>query len=210
MSDSQDSTRPAPPKGGATGCAEDGGFGAAVWAAVVVIALMWGVLLINIRFFNGDLNSYGLRPRDPESLRGILVAPLLNDTYESVIYATGTMVLLSGLIAFSSRRLWCRVTFIVTLISGLGTWLIGPAGTQSAGVTGVAYGWLAFLLFRTFCYSVPGKNTSGQAVMAFTGGTVSGMFTDLLTVSSPEGVSGAISGILAVLLCKRYDPGASA
>lgn len=194
--------RPAPVR------AADGGLGSAVRVAVGFTIAIWAVFLINTVVFGGALDWFGVRPRDPEGLWGILAAPLLHADYGHLSANTGPAAVFAGLIAFSSRRLWRRVTLIVALASGLGAWLFGAAGDVHIGASGLIYGWLAFLLVRGLYNRAPGQILLGAALAAGYSGMVWGVFPTTMGVSWQMHLFGALGGILAAALLRpRRRPG---
>src|SRR3954467_10972521 len=90
-------------------------------------AVMWVVEIVDL--FTGDLDSAGIRPRDPEGLVGIATAPFLHAGFGHLIGHTIPFLLLGAAIALSGLARVALVTLIVAVVGGLGTWLVAPENT---------------------------------------------------------------------------------
>jgi membrane associated rhomboid family serine protease len=99
------------------------------------------------------------------------------------------------------------VTLIVTLVSGLGTWLVAPASTLHIGASGVVFGYAAYLLARGF-FDRRLRYVAVGLVVALGYGT-----TLLLGLLPQNGISwqghlfGALGGVLAARLLSRRPAG---
>jgi membrane associated rhomboid family serine protease len=109
-------------------------------------AVMWAVEIVDV--VAGDLDSAGIRPRDPEGLIGIPLAPVLHGGFGHLIGNTIPFLVLGGLIALSGLARIAAVTVIVALVGGLGTWLVAPANTVHIGASGLVFGFAAYLIAR--------------------------------------------------------------
>ena len=117
----------------------------------LLLALIWGVHFINLKFPLFNLTFFGILPRDIEGLRGILFSPFLHsstDNFAHIFNNSIPLFVLSWLFILSYKKLFARVTIFIWLFSGLCTWLAGRGGYQvyHIGASSVIYG-LAFFLF---------------------------------------------------------------
>ncbi|MCU1353409.1 MAG: rhomboid family intrarane serine protease [Acidimicrobiales bacterium] len=122
---------------------------APVMVVFAMSALMWVVELVDL-LPNTNLDRWGIRPRQLVGLTGILTAPFLHAGLLHLFTNTIPFLVLGTLIALSGMERFLEVTAIVMLASGLGTWLIGPAGTDHIGASGVVFGYLTYLVGRGF------------------------------------------------------------
>ena len=110
------------------------------------------------------------------------------------------------LIGWSGRRVWWEVTLITTVVAGLGTWLLGGAGTSHIGASGLVYGWLAYLVVR----GIFNRSLLQIILGIILGFSYSGLIWGVLPVS--EGVSwqghlfGALGGVLAGMFISSDNP----
>jgi membrane associated rhomboid family serine protease len=110
-------------------------------------AIMWVAEIVDSAT-GGDLDRYGIDPRDVDGLVGVPAAPFLHAGFGHLIGNTIPFLVLGAVIALAglSRVVW--VTVIVALVAGVGTWLVAPAGTTHLGASGVVFGYAAYLVSR--------------------------------------------------------------
>jgi membrane associated rhomboid family serine protease len=114
-----------------------------------ILVATWGLNLVNWIFLGKALNWFGLRPRTPIGLLGIVFSPFLHSNIvhllgnSLVFFVLGWMVLYRGLVDF------VIVTVIVALAEGIGVWLFGRSANHIGG-SGVIFGYFGFLLFGSF------------------------------------------------------------
>lgn len=126
-------------------------FGEELKAQVVIlgsfILVIWLIEIIDWLLFQGTLDTLGIRPRTVEGLRGIVFAPFLHGGFGHV--ATNTVpFLVLGWIILTTRQLteFLLITIISVVVSGLGTWLIGPRFSVHLGASGLIFGYFGFLV----------------------------------------------------------------
>ena len=168
-------------------------------------ALMWVVEVVDL--VAGNLDSAGIRPRDPEGLTGIAVAPFLHGGFGHLIANTVPFLLLGAAIALSGLARIVAVTVIVAVVGGLGTWLTAPAGSVTIGASGLVFGFAAYLVARGAFSRKPLHLAAGLVVLAVYGATL------LLSLVPTPGISwqghlfGAIGGIVAARVLDRRPAG---
>ncbi len=113
----------------------------------MLVAVMWVVEIIDL-IPGTDLDRFGIQPRELAGLVGIVTAPFLHNGLAHLISNTIPFLILGGLIAASGVAQFFRVTAIVGLCAGLGTWLLGQSGSYHIGASGLVFGYLTYLLAR--------------------------------------------------------------
>ncbi|MBK4142901.1 rhomboid family intramembrane serine protease [Corynebacterium macginleyi] len=177
-----------------------------LFLALGFLAVEWSVHFINAVVFGGGLSNYGIRPLDVDGLWGIITAPLLHGSLEHLMSNALPGALFCFLIGWSGRRVWWEVTLITTVVAGLGTWLLGGAGTSHIGASGLVYGWLAYLVVR----GIFNRSLLQIILGIILGFSYSGLIWGVLPVS--EGVSwqghlfGALGGVLAGMFISSDNP----
>lgn len=174
---------------------------AAVMLAFVV--LLYVVEFVNVIEFQGALTEYGVRPRNPAGLGGVLWSPLLHGNW-SHLAANTLPVLLFGFLAMAGGiGQWLAVTVTIWLISGVGVWLTAQPDSITVGASGLAFGWLAFLLVRgLFNRSI--KQIAVSAVLFFFwGGLLWGVLPGNPMVSWQGHLFGALAGVFAAWLAAK-------
>ena len=94
-----------------------------------MVAIMWVVEVLDVAGLN--LDSNGIHPRDADTLPDIAFAPFLHAGFGHLIANTLPFLVLGALVALSGLRRVLLVTVLVALVSGLGTWLVAPAGSTA-------------------------------------------------------------------------------
>jgi membrane associated rhomboid family serine protease len=114
------------------------------------VVLLWVLEAIDRLFFDGALDRLGIAPRRTIGLTGILFAPLLHDSFAHLLANTGPFLVLAFLVLARQGRRIVAVSAVIALISGLGTWLIGPPHTVHIGASGLVFGYFAFLVVSAY------------------------------------------------------------
>lgn len=119
------------------------------------VAIAWGLELFDLLVlkggynFGGGLDQYGIVPRNPIGLRGILFAPFLHGGLGHLIGNTIPFLILGWLVMLRETTDFFVVSIISALVSGLGTWMFGAPGIH-LGASGVIFGYLGYLLARGY------------------------------------------------------------
>jgi membrane associated rhomboid family serine protease len=114
------------------------------------VGLIWLVELFDLFFLRGALDAAGIRPRDPDSLWGIVWAPFLHGGLPHLIANTVPLLVLGWLVLLRRRTDFLVVTALVAVIGGLGVWLFGRPQTIHIGASGVVFGYLGYLFLRAW------------------------------------------------------------
>jgi membrane associated rhomboid family serine protease len=166
-------------------------------AAIVVAGFTVLLYLIELidRILPANLERFGIVPRRLSGLDGIVWAPLLHGTWGHLLANTLPVLVLGFLAMAGGLGQWIAVTATIWVLSGIGVWLTG--GGLTVGASGVAFGWLAFLLVRgIFTRSLL---QLGVAVVLFLywGGMLLGVLPGNPGVSWQGHLFGAAAGVLA-------------
>lgn len=172
----------------------------ATWqrAAIVIaafVAVLWVIEIVNAS--GADLTDDGIRPRQLGGLSGVLWAPLLHASFAHLesntipLLVLGFLVLLGGLARFGA------VTATVWLVSGIGVWLLGGTNTVVVGASGLAFGWLAYIIVRGVFTRSLVQIALGLVILVVYGGLLWGVLPGASGVSWQAHLFGAVGGILA-------------
>ncbi len=115
------------------------------------VAIFWGLEIVDQVFFRhvgrmaSGLDLYGILPRHTSGLIGILFAPFLHGGFGHVAANTVPFVILGALVmAYGLRAFW-RVTILVILVAGAGTWVFGSS-SYHIGASSLIFGYFGFLV----------------------------------------------------------------
>jgi membrane associated rhomboid family serine protease len=169
---------------------------------LALLAAMWGFEILDVAL-NHSLDQYGIEPRDPDGLFGVVAAPFLHAGFGHLLANSILFVVLGLVIAFQGAVRVLAVTAIVMVVSGLGTWLVAPAGTLHIGASGVVFGYATYLLARgLFNRSVP-EILIGVAVGAVWGTALLGGLMPQDGISWQGHFFGALGGVIAAWALAR-------
>ena len=115
-----------------------------------IVAIMWALEAINALASDQLSRSDGIYARNVDHVWAIFTAQFLHFSWQHLIANTIPFVFMGLIIAVQGAKRLLLVTLIVIVVGGLGTWLIAPAGTDTAGASGVVFGYAAYLLARGF------------------------------------------------------------
>ncbi|CAM3325230.1 rhomboid family intramembrane serine protease [Kibdelosporangium persicum] len=174
-------------------------------AALVVLgftALMYLVELVDL-VLPFDLDGWGIVVRSWSGLDGVIWAPLLHHGWEH-LFSNTLPVLLFGFLAMAGGvGQWIAVTVTIWLVSGLGVWLTASSGTITVGASGIAFGWLAFLLVRGIFNRSLKQLAVALVLFLYWGSTLLGVLPGNPQISWQGHLFGALAGVLTAWLTAR-------
>lgn len=172
----------------------------------ILLAIMWVSEVVDQAFGGAHLDQYGIEPREPDGLVGIVASPFLHADFAHLLANTVPFAVMGVLIAFSGVVRVAAVTVIVAAVGGLGTWLIAPENTLHIGASGLVFGFGGYLVARAF-FERKAIHILTAAVIAVVYGTA------LLGGLVPEeGISwqghlfGLLGGVLAARVLAPDEP----
>jgi membrane associated rhomboid family serine protease len=172
-----------------------------------IVTLMWAVEAINSLDSNHLAASDGIYARNVGHVWAIFTAPFLHFSWQHLIANTIPFVFMGLIIALQGAKRLLLVTLIVIVVGGLGTWLIAPAGTDTAGASGVVFGYATYLFARGFFNRSALELLTGLIVGVVWGGALLSSVVPHTGVSWQGHVCGAIGGVVAAYVLRRDRPG---
>ena len=167
-----------------------------------MVALMWGLEVVDA-IAGGSLDQYGIEPRDDDGLTGVVAAPFLHAGFGHLIANTVPFVVMGLVIAFNGAVRVLAVTAIVTLVSGLGTWLVAPDFTLHIGASGVVFGYATYLISRGVFNRDALELAVGLIVVLVWGTALLGGMRPEDGISWQGHLFGAIGGVFAARMLRR-------
>ena len=188
------------PLGGSPAKKERGSLIPARVKPAVVVVGSFGLLLVVIQLVNSAMSyrldsEFGILPRTWDGLVGVLTAPLLHGSWGHLLSNLVPLLIFGVLIMLSSTRQFVAVTVLVWLVSGL------------------VFGWLAYLVTRGVFTRNLGQIAIGVVLLVLWGGVFwTGIIkvavqdiNQVVTISWQGHLFGAIGGVLAAFLVARAD-----
>jgi len=169
---------------------------------VAMAALMWMTEIVDEIGF-GDLDRYGIHPRDVDGLPEILAAPFLHAGFGHLISNTVPFLAMGAAIALGGLMRVALVTLVIALVSGFGTWLIASANSVHLGASGVVFGYATYLVARGLLSRRLVELGVGALVVGVWGiGLLQGLLPQE-RISWQAHLFGAIGGVIAAGLFSR-------
>ncbi|MCE7006564.1 rhomboid family intramembrane serine protease [Kibdelosporangium philippinense] len=154
-----------------------------------------------------DLDRWGILARSWSGLDGVIWAPLLHDGWSHLFSNTLPVVLFGFLAMAGGLGQWIAVTVTIWLVSGLGVWLTAPSGVVTVGASGIAFGWLAFLLVRGIFNRSLKQLAVAIVLFLYWGSTLLGVLPGNPQISWQGHLFGALAGVLTAWLTARANRG---
>lgn len=121
-------------------------------AAVVMlawVALLWVLEAVD-QAGDNKLDTYAITPRQLGELRDVIPASFMHFGWDHLSANTGPLLVLGFIAAMRGIGRFAGVVALVMLVSGLGVWLVSPAGSHTAGASGVVFGLFGYVVVRGF------------------------------------------------------------
>jgi membrane associated rhomboid family serine protease len=171
-----------------------------------IVVLMWALEAVNALDSNHLAEHDGIYARNVDHVWAIFTAPFLHFSWQHLIANTIPFVFMGLIIALQGAKRLALVTAIVIVVGGVGTWLIAPAGTDTAGASGVVFGYATYLFARGFFNRSALELLTGLIVGVVWGGALLSSIVPHTGVSWQGHVSGAIGGVVAAYVLRRDRP----
>lgn len=180
--------------------------GRAKAAAVLMlgwVALLWAIEVVDLATGHA-LDPYGVVPRDPDRLIGIVAHPFLHFGFGHVASNSLPLLVLGFIAALGGIRRFLAVSALNVLAVGVGAWLVAPPNTVGAGASGLVFGLFGYVVVRGFVERKLLGIAAGLAVAAVWG---SSFLLGILPTDSGVGwyahLIGLVAGVLTALYFRR-------
>jgi len=178
-------------------------FRLAATLALAFVALLW-VLQVANWTLGVDASPFGVRPRAPEGLAGILFAPLAHAGFEHLLANTVPLAVLGTAMLHLYPRSSPVVLPWVWLAPGVAVWLFGRDAIH-LGASGLIYGLTAFV-FLAGLLRRDRRAIAASLVVAFLYGSVAwGVMPLKRTDSWETHLAAALVGAVLALLLRHRD-----
>ncbi|TWD14882.1 membrane associated rhomboid family serine protease [Streptomyces sp. T12] len=175
-------------------------------AAVIAagwVALLWLLEVADV-LSGHALDGFGIVPRTPSELVDVVPAAFVHFGFSHVAANSVPLLVLGFLAALGGIRRFLAVCALIVVADGLGVWLVSPAGSNTAGASGVIFGLFGFLLVSGFVERRPLGILAGVLVAAVWGGSIlAGLVPTQSGISWQGHLIGLAAGIAAAFLLRR-------
>jgi len=166
---------------------------------LLIIGALWAIHIVNY-LLRYHLNYFGILPRHPLGLPGIVLSPVLHGNFTHLLFNSIPLYMLANFALLEGKKNFYCITAVIILVSGSGVWLFGRRALH-IGASGVIMGYWSYLLANAYYNPTAISIILGIVTIYYFGGMVLNLFpTDI--ASSWEGhVFGFIGGIVANYAC---------
>jgi len=161
------------------------------------VAFLWLLEAVDWLVFHGKLDNFGVWPRTAVGLWGILLGPLLHVGFGHLAANTLPFLALGWFVMVRRLSDFFVVTAVTAVVSGLGIWLIAPAGTVHLGASGLIFGYFGFLLLRGYFERSFSSILWSILVLFLYGGMIWGVLPQRYGISWQAHLFGFIGGGMA-------------
>lgn len=167
------------------------------------LAVIWALELLDLFVLRRSLDAFGIRPRSPDGLWGILFAPFLHGGLGHLLANTLPLLVLGWLVLLRGLGELLAVTALAMLIGGLGVWLFGSPNTIHLGASGLVFGYLGYLLLRGYFERRVSSIVLSIVVGLLYGSALWGVLPGQRGISWEGHLFGFLGGALAARLLAR-------
>ncbi len=169
------------------------------------VALLWAIELVDVAILGGALDHWGIRPRNIEGLRGIVLAPFLHGGIGHLGANTGPLLVLGWFVMLSQTRNFFTVGILSSLVGGAGVWLVGASNSIHIGASITIFGFLGYLLLRGW-FDRRFWVVVGSVLVALSyGGLVFGVLPGQPGISWEGHLFGFIGGVLSARVMRPKE-----
>ena len=176
----------------------------ALEAICTLVAFIWIAEFLN-NFYGHAFNAFGIYPREPGTLPGIVLWPFLHGSFQHLAMNTTPLLLMGFLVALRGPCVFVRTSLMILIIGGLGVWLFGRSAFH-IGASGLVFGYFGFLV----TIGIYERSISSLAIASITlfyyGGLILGILPTNSFVSWEGHLFGLVAGILSARLMATISP----
>jgi membrane associated rhomboid family serine protease len=183
---------------------EYGSFRHAVLAVALFIGALWVIELAD-NAFHLHLAHFGIYPREPAGLRGVLFAPLIHGSWGHLISNSISLAVLGVALLYGYPRSRGYVLLLIYLGSGMGVWLFARSSFHF-GSSGLTHGMMFFVFTSGILRRDKLSIALAMIVFFLYGGMIWSIFPNEPGVSYESHFFGALMGLTAAFLFRGLDP----
>jgi len=172
--------------------------------ALGFVAVLWAVEFLNVGL-GLELQRFGVRPREPAGLAGILLAPLLHGGLAHLISNSVPLLVLGTGMLYLYPNSALKVLPTIYLGPGVAVWLFGSTSSVHIGASGLVYGLVAYV-FAAGVIRRDRRAIAASMLVYFLYGTlVWGVFPIKPGVSWETHLAAALIGLALAIAFRHYD-----
>jgi membrane associated rhomboid family serine protease len=158
-----------------------------------LVFLMWAAFYVEF-FWGWPLHYFGIAPRSPMGLIGIVTAPMLHGGLNHLISNTFPLLFLGTVLFFFYERIAGTVFFRAYFWTNILVWLFARQDTNHIGASGVVYGLAFFLIFFGIFRRDLTSILISIGIILMYGGVIYGVFPTDPEISWESHLAGGLVG----------------
>jgi membrane associated rhomboid family serine protease len=170
-----------------------------------IFVMLLGVTFIYDVFFDLKLYRFGLRPRNPEGLIGIVAAPFIHGDFNHLGSNIIPLFILGACMTFFYRGIAFRVILWIWLFTGIAVWLFARPSTH-IGASGIVYGMASFLALSGMLRNDTRLISVSFLTIFLYGGMVWGVLPLFKHISWESHLAGALIGLICAVVYRHEGP----
>lgn len=179
-------------------------FRRAALGAAAFVCLLWLIELLD-RGLHLHLHVFGIYPREPLGLRGILFAPLIHGSWGHLIANSFALLVLGTALLYGYPHSARPVLLFVYFVSGLCVWLFARSSFH-IGASGLAHGMMFFIFTSGILRRDRLSIALALIVFLLYGGMIWSIFPQQPGISYESHFFGAATGVLAAFIFRHREP----
>lgn len=183
--------------------------GRAFVAMCAFVPILFVIELVDMQLDNRLDQAGGIIPHSVSGLDGIIFAPLLHGGYAHLVGNSIPLILMGTFVLAAGGSRFLASTVLIALVSGVGVWFFGTAGTVTVGASGVIFGYLGVLLMRGLVEHSWWNIAVGLLIALLYGWQLLGVLPTDERISWQAHLFGFIGGLIAAIVFRRrsQNPG---
>jgi len=169
---------------------------------LLIIAVLFAVKVAE-QWFGWSLIYYGIQPREPGTIPGILTAPFVHGDWNHLFSNATGLFAMMFLINTFYPRVAVMTYFFTLIVSGIMVWFFARGNSYHIGASGVVYGLVSFVFFTGLFRKNPKSVVLALIMIVLYSGLVENLFPNDKKISWESHLSGVIAGFFAAFLFKN-------
>jgi membrane associated rhomboid family serine protease len=166
---------------------------------LLLIGLLYVIHFVNF-IFHYQLNRLGVYPRKLFGLPGIIFYPVLHSSFNHLFFNSIPLFILASFVLLKGMSTFICISLTITLLSGLGIWIIGRKGFH-VGASGLIMGYWSYLILNAFEEKTILSIAPAVVCIYYFGGFLLHLFPTEIKSSWEAHLFGFLAGLAARYVC---------
>lgn len=165
---------------------------------LMILVIVWGIHFLNWAI-GYRLNLFGIYPRHPFGLIGIVTAPFLHGHFNHLFFNSIPFVILASFVLLNGLPQFIIISLIIMVLSGLGIWLFGRKNIH-IGASSLIMGYLGYCLIAAYDNPSVISIAIGAVCLYYFGSMLFSIFPSDIKTSWEGHLFGLLAGIASIFI----------